>query len=237
MVGKAKRAAEPERRSYQQFCGVARALDVVGERWTLLIARNLLLGPRRYSDFLAELPGITTNLLAKRLREMEAGGLVAKREASGVVTYELTERGAALEPVVLELGRWGWPLLGEPRPGDRVDLALGLISLKRRYAGGAKLTVGLEAGARAFALLLTPARLVVRDRAADSPDLRIAGDEPALRALLIQGKDAAPLRASGALAVDGAPRDWARFVAAFGLVDSRSAPLPHAGEVGAKGAG
>ena len=68
------------RRSYQQFCGVARTLDVVGERWTLLIVRNLLLGPRRYSDLLAELPGITTNLLAKRLKEMEEADLIAKHD-------------------------------------------------------------------------------------------------------------------------------------------------------------
>jgi DNA-binding HxlR family transcriptional regulator len=223
MISRSKKAPEPERRSYQQFCGVARALDVVGERWTLLIVRNLLLGPRRYSDFLAELPGITTNLLAKRLRELEAGGLVARRETAGAAAYELTERGAALEPVVIELGRWGWPLLDEPRPGDRVDLALGLISLKRRYAGGAKLVVGLKAGARAFSLLLTPAGLVVRDRAPERPDLVIAGEEPALRALLIQRRDATKLRASGAIAVEGSPRDWVRFVAAFELVDTGAA--------------
>ena len=217
------KAREPERRSYQQFCGVARALDVVGERWTLLIVRNLLLGPRRYSDLLAELPGITTNLLAKRLRELEAGGLVARREAAGVATYELTDRGAALEPVIIELGRWGWALMDEPRPGDRVDLALGLISLKRRYAGGAKLTVRLQAGARAFTLRMTPEALVVRDRAPDSPDLTIAGAEPALRALLVQRQDAAALRASGAVSVEGAARDWTRFVAALGLVEGAAA--------------
>jgi DNA-binding HxlR family transcriptional regulator len=213
----AKRKAEPERRSYLQFCGVARALDVVGERWTLLIVRNLLLGPRRYSDFLAELPGITTNLLAKRLRELEAGGLVARRAIGGVASYELTPRGAALEPVVLELGRWGWPLLGRPRPGDRVDLALGLISLKRRYRGGETLTVGLAAGARAFTLRLTPAALVVRDRAPEGADLTVAGTEPALSSLLVHGQDAAKLRASGAVTVEGGARDWDRFVAALGL--------------------
>ena len=68
-----------ESRSYKQFCGLARALDVVGERWTLLIVRNLLVGPRRYSDLMAELPGITTNLLAKRLRELSSHGLIEKQ--------------------------------------------------------------------------------------------------------------------------------------------------------------
>src|SRR5258706_3533447 len=102
--------AKNERRSYRQFCGVARALDVVGERWTLLIARNLLLGPRRYSDLLQELPGITTNLLAKRLHELESVELIVKEVLPAplaVSVYRLTPAGRALEPVIMELGRWG----------------------------------------------------------------------------------------------------------------------------------
>ena len=91
-----------KRRSYDQFCGVARALDQVSERWTLLIVRNLMLGPRRYSDLMTELPGITTNLLAARLRAMEEIGLVA-RQPGPPARYELTALGAALEPVVVEL--------------------------------------------------------------------------------------------------------------------------------------
>src|SRR3954447_24107788 len=98
----------PKRRSYKQFCGVARALDVVGERWTLLIVRNLLLGPRRYSDLLRELPGITTNLLAKRLKEMEALGILAKVTGGSPhygEAYALSSLGEALEPAVMELAR------------------------------------------------------------------------------------------------------------------------------------
>src|SRR6478672_10521668 len=97
------------RRSYDQYCGLARALDVLGERWTLLVVRNLLLGPLRYSELLRGLPGITTNLLAKRLREMEALGLVERiRSAGGSEASRLTESGATLEPAVHALGRWGW---------------------------------------------------------------------------------------------------------------------------------
>src|SRR5881392_648998 len=98
------------RRSYDQQCGLACALDLVGERWTMLVVRNLLLGPLRYSDLLRGLPGITTNLLAKRLREMEELGLVERvREASEAGhTYRLTAMGAGLEPAVHALGRWGW---------------------------------------------------------------------------------------------------------------------------------
>jgi DNA-binding HxlR family transcriptional regulator len=113
-----------QRRKYQQFCGVARALDRVGERWTLLLARNLLLGPKRYGELIDGLPGITTNLLAKRLREMVALGLVEKRRSD---SYALTELGAALEPVIMELGRWGGRFLGSPEPGDRLDIGWGLF--------------------------------------------------------------------------------------------------------------
>src|SRR3954463_10844141 len=90
------------RRTYKQFCGLAKALDLVGERWTLLVVRNLLLGPLRYSDLLRGLPGITTNLLAKRLREMEREGLLERVRASGAggQLYRLSAIGAALEPAV-----------------------------------------------------------------------------------------------------------------------------------------
>jgi DNA-binding HxlR family transcriptional regulator len=212
---------EPERRSYQQFCGVARALDLVGERWTLLVVRNLLLGPRRYSDLLAELPGLTTNLLAKRLKDLEAAGLVERRDAgTGVVTYALTERGLALDPVINELGRWGGALMDKPRRGDLVDLALGLLSLRRRYAGGLSFTVGLTAGERAFTLFLSPAKMIVQDEPAQRPALTLVGDEPTMRALFFQRADAAALRASGALTVTGTDADWRGFRAAFGLVES-----------------
>ena len=113
-----------DRRSYDQFCGIAKALDVVGERWTLLIVRNLLIGPLRYSDLLRGLPGITTNLLAKRLRELEDAGLIEKVRgtAGGASAYRLTPRGAALEPVLLALSRWGAPLLTTRRKGEHADL-------------------------------------------------------------------------------------------------------------------
>src|SRR3954452_20420759 len=110
------------KRSYNQFCGLAKALDIVGERWTLLVVRNLLLGPRRYSDLLRELPGITTNLLAKRLKELEAMGILERTTlASPAQTeaYALSPLGEALEPAVMELARWGGAFMGVPEPEDR----------------------------------------------------------------------------------------------------------------------
>ena len=109
-------------RSYQQYCAVAKALDVVGDRWVLLIVRELMSsGPARYTDLLKGLPGIATNLLADRLRDMERSGLVRREEAPPPIAttlFHLTERGQALQPLLAELGRWGAPLMGVPQPGN-----------------------------------------------------------------------------------------------------------------------
>ncbi|WP_034274743.1 winged helix-turn-helix transcriptional regulator [Haloechinothrix halophila] len=102
------------RRSYAHYCPVARSLDVVGERWTLLIVRELALGPRRYTDLHADLPGISTDMLAARLKDMETNGLVVRRRLSVPVwVYELTPRGHELVPVLAGLARWGSELLGD----------------------------------------------------------------------------------------------------------------------------
>src|SRR5947207_3653412 len=109
-------------RTYDEYCAIAKSLDVVGDRWTLLIVRELALrGASRYTDLRSGLPGIATNLLADRLRELEAAGLIEREDAPPPVAttlFRLTERGAALEPVISELGRWGLPLMRDDRPDD-----------------------------------------------------------------------------------------------------------------------
>src|SRR5687768_18395621 len=97
-------------RSYNQFCALAAGLDVIGERWNLLIIRELLPGPRRFKDLVDGLPGISTNLLSERLKELEQHGVLCRRilpPPSGAAVYALTPAGEALEPAVLELGKWG----------------------------------------------------------------------------------------------------------------------------------
>src|SRR3954465_204093 len=97
-------------RTYGDRCGIARALDVVGERWALLVVRELLLGPKRFTDLRAGLPNIGPDVLAQRLRDLEGSGLVRRATLpppAASAVYELTERGADLEEVVLALGRWG----------------------------------------------------------------------------------------------------------------------------------
>jgi DNA-binding HxlR family transcriptional regulator len=111
------------RKRYDQYCPVAHALDLVGERWALLIVRELMHGPKRYTDLAEHLPGIGTNILAARLRDLEASGIVAKRRlpppaASRV--YELTEYGQDLRKVVRELALWGARSLGPPADDDEL---------------------------------------------------------------------------------------------------------------------
>ncbi|WP_411111217.1 winged helix-turn-helix transcriptional regulator [Streptomyces sp. c-19] len=114
---------QPRRRSYDQHCAAARALDLVGDRWTLLVVRELLAGPRRYTDLHADLPGVSTDMLAGRLKDMEAAELVTRRRLpppASAFVYELTPRGRELLPVLRALAVWGVPDLGEPRPTDAV---------------------------------------------------------------------------------------------------------------------
>jgi DNA-binding HxlR family transcriptional regulator len=111
------------RKRYEQYCPVAHALGLVGERWALLVVLELMHGPKRYTDLAEHLPGIGTNILADRLRDLEAGGIVARRKlpppaASRV--YELTEYGRALRPVIRELGLWGARSLGPPTAEDEL---------------------------------------------------------------------------------------------------------------------
>lgn len=206
------------RRKYKQFCGLARALDRVGERWTLLIVRNLLLGPKRYSDLLERLPGLTTNLLAARLREMERLGLVVKRKSAAPVratVYELAPAGRALEPALMELARWGARFMDRPGEDDTFDMGWALLSLKRRYRGGVELVAAFDIGERSFELAFDARYLAVTEGPATRPNVTVSGDVAAFRAWLFGGADADSLRAEGALAVTASESTWQALCTAF----------------------
>ncbi|MEU3894763.1 helix-turn-helix domain-containing protein [Streptomyces sp. NPDC045251] len=141
------------RRSYDQYCSAARALDAVGDRWTLLIVRELLAGPRRYTDLHADLPGVSTDVLASRLKDMERDGLTTRRRLpppGAAYVYELTERGIGLLPVLEALGAWGACELGERRPTDAVRAHWSALPLRRALreagAGEGVVEVRLEEG-------------------------------------------------------------------------------------------
>src|SRR5438876_7668129 len=117
---------------YDQYCPVAHALDVVGDRWALLVVRELIQGPKRYTDLAEGLPGIGTNILAARLRDLEAAGVVTKRTLpppAASTVYELTEYGAGLKEALYALARWGARTIGPPAPGDELYPEWGMNAL------------------------------------------------------------------------------------------------------------
>jgi len=137
------------RRSYDQYCSAARALDLVGDRWTLLIVRELLAGPRRYTDLHADLPGVSTDVLASRLKDMERDGLGTRRRLpppGAAYVYELTQRGRELLPVLQALSMWGQGELGERRPTDALRAHWFALPLLRSLEGEGLVEVRLEEG-------------------------------------------------------------------------------------------
>lgn len=210
-------------KSYKQFCGVAKALDVVGERWTLLIVRDLLLGPLRYSDFQRNLVGITPNLLSKRLRDLAAAGVLAKGEARDRL-YRLTELGKQLEPVVLGLGAFGANYMASPDREDRLDPRAAALSLKRRYRGNAaEGRALLHFGQDTFYVHFGGPKLDVRALAASEiaapppSDCEILGDFGAWFPLLSGRKSLTELQAAGLLKRKGSEQVAARLVRHLGL--------------------
>jgi DNA-binding HxlR family transcriptional regulator len=207
-------------RSYEQYCAVAKALDVIGERWTLLILRDLVhLGPRRFSALRDGLPGIGANLLTQRLRRLEREGLVRRRRlappSSGVV-YELTELGAGLEPTIIELGRWGGRFMGDRRASD-VFFPSGHISAIRATFRGED-AAGVHASYE-FRIDGEPLNVEIDDGAvtaslgeAASPDLVIATDAAtSIELMLRQTSPRAAIR-SGAVAVAGTVEEFERAI-------------------------
>jgi DNA-binding HxlR family transcriptional regulator len=200
-------------RTYGDRCGIARALDVVGERWALLVVRELLLGPKRFTDLRAGLPHVGPDVLSQRLRELEAAGIVrrgALPPPAASKVYELTPRGAALEPVVLALGRWG---SAAPVPPDaEIGPDALVIALKTLYApDGAGGSYELRLGDQRFTVAPDGARLDARRGAADAPEVVLTGAPGGLAGWLWHG---APL---GDATVTGEPAAVERFRRLFPL--------------------
>jgi DNA-binding HxlR family transcriptional regulator len=173
---------------YGQVCPVARALDVIGDRWSLLIVRDLALGPRRYSDLQDGLLGIGPNVLATRLRDLQDAGIVDKRtlpRPTPVTVYELTEAGRALGPTISALRAWGSEHAPSPRPGDAVRPAWVLMSAA---AAGRSATPGkvceLRIGTEVYRLVGQEEGIAVQGGASQHPDAVIALEAPTLYALV-----------------------------------------------------
>ncbi|HEY2191120.1 MAG TPA: helix-turn-helix domain-containing protein [Actinomycetospora sp.] len=160
-------------REYGQYDGVTRALELVGERWAMLIVRDLLVGPRRNGELAAGLPRIPSNILAARLKELQAAGIIRRAPRSRIIIYELTPFGRELEPVVLALGAWGFKALGEPREEQIITPDAMTISLRTAF----RPQVAATLPATAYAAHVGPAELLIR---VDGPALDVSrGDGPA----------------------------------------------------------
>lgn len=211
-----------QKRSYDQWCAVARSLDIVGERWTMLIVRDLLVGPKRYKDILDGLPGIGTNLLTRRLRELEAQGLVERRQLpapASATVYALTPKGAALEPVVFALGHWGFQFLGRPRSSDAMLPDPFFVSLRASFrpeqASDLSERYAFRIGDRVFEVVVSEGRCTTREGGATAPDVTFTSDPATLFALRRRELSPKQAIASGKVKVEGDPKALERFVDVF----------------------
>lgn len=178
-------------RTYGQYCGFSRALELVGERWALLVLRDLFVGPKRFSDLQRGLPGIPSNILTARLKELEENGLVQRRilPRPGGVVYELSEAGRGLEPAVMELGRWGAKRLGDPRPEEIVTEDSMVMALRTTFQrdAAARVTASYELrlGEIVIHAIVKNGAVNVGKGPLEKPDLVIEAG-PGIRAVMAQ---------------------------------------------------
>ena len=220
-------------RTYCDGCAAAHALDLVGERWALLVVRELLLGPKRFTDLRAGLPGASPNVLSQRLRELEGTGVVRRRKlpppaASRV--YELTQWGMELEPVIIGLGRWGARSPSRPRDAELGVDSL-ILSFRTMFDAGA--AEGIEAsyelrfGEESFRADVAEGRFEVVRGGAEEPDATIETDPGTLAALVYEGRSLAEALRSGEIEIEGSEEAVECFLGLFSL------PAPAVPAVGA----
>jgi DNA-binding HxlR family transcriptional regulator/putative sterol carrier protein len=208
-------------RTYGDGCGIAHALDLVGERWALLVVRELLLGPKRFTDLRAGLPNASPNVLAQRLRELERGGLVQRRRLpppAGSRVYELTAWGRELEPIVLALGGWGVrsPSFPDDDPVGVDSVALALRSLFNPDAAeGLSARYELRLGEDRFRLQIRGGAIEVDRGSGDDPDAVVETDVETLRAVVWLGRQLDDAVRAGDLRVEGDRSAVARLVGLF----------------------
>lgn len=172
-------------RSYGDPCGIARALDLIGERWALLIVRELMYGPKRFTDLRNGLAGASPNVLSQRLRELEGGGVV-RRRTEGAPTYELTDRGRELHPILLQLGGWG--ARSPHRPAGALSIDALMLALETTFTAGKaaalRATVELRLGDERFSVGLDRGTIAIARGAPRNPDAVIDTDPVTLRAVV-----------------------------------------------------
>ncbi len=214
-------------RSYDDLCGIARALNAVGERWALLVVRELVFGPKRFTDLRAGLPGVSDNVLSQRLRELEGAAVVRRYRLgppSRAQVYELTPHGEGLVPVLLALGRWGSRI--EPPAGAPAELSVDALAFALRTtfdpaaAGDLRVTCHLSVGDDEFTVEVADGGVRVARGAPARADVTLTTGAPTLQGLVFAGGSLSAAERAGAVAVHGRRAVAARLLRCF----PRSAP-------------
>jgi DNA-binding HxlR family transcriptional regulator len=193
-------------------CGIAHASDLLGQRWALLVVRELLLGPKRFTDLRRGIPDISPNVLGQRLRELEGSGIIARRKLAppaAVQVYELTEWGRELEPAVLALGRWASASPSFPRDAEMGPDSL-VLALKSTFdparADGLEATYQLRLGEIPFNIAVKGGRFEAARGEADDPDATISSDPNAIASVVFGGNRLGKEVEAGRVEVDGSRR-------------------------------
>jgi DNA-binding HxlR family transcriptional regulator len=210
------------KRDYGQFCGMVRAMEMVGERWAMLIVRDLLVGPKRYTDLHQGLPGIPTNILSTRLKELEEAGVVRRRvqprTSGGGVVYELTEYGNELEDIVIRLGRWGAKSLTMPRPDEVITVDSMVMAFRSTFchesARGVTASYEVRLGPIILHIRIVKGKLTVAGGPLPDADLVIEAG-PGIKMLMTGEMTPAEAIASGSVRLTGDPALLATFAEIF----------------------
>lgn len=212
------------KRGYHQYCAAARALDLLGERWTLLLIRELLTGPKRYTDLLRALAGIGTNLLADRLKSLEGAGVIQRDELpppAASTVYELTCRGRELEETIVALARWGLPLLDERQEGDAWEPEWSILAMRATFrpeaARGVAEQYQFEVGDEVFHAAVAEGKATTGRGPAAQPAVIVRADVDAFLGVANGSMTLENAAQSGRYVIDGDPAAFERCVAIFGL--------------------
>jgi DNA-binding HxlR family transcriptional regulator len=220
---KSQKISESAKKWYGDACGTAHALELVGERWALLVVRELMFGPRRFGELRAGLPGISANVLTQRLEGLEGAGIVMRHKLpppASVQVYELTPWGYESEPIIQMLGRWA-----ARSPGHDPTLPLSAASLMLSFrtmisadrADGMKARIGFRFGADSFVARLRKGRIDIARGEAEQPDFAIASDPMTVASIVYGGRPIADAEAAGVLTFEGDRALAARFATLFPL--------------------
>ena len=210
-------------RTYGEACGIPRALDRVGERWALMIVRELVLGPKRFTDLRAGLPGLSADVLSQRLRELEESGVVVRRKLAppaATQVYELTEWGHELESVLIALGRWGARAPAPPADAC-MSLDAHIVSLQTLFdpelAGDFEATIELRLGDDRFRIAIAGGQMVAERGEAASPDAILTTDPATLIALVHGHRELGEVLKTEDAEIGGDEKAVRRFVGLFPL--------------------